>query len=274
MYNIPNKITIAVVTYHEDFKLLQRLLDSIFLFWKKDQIDCIKVIYHDKLIYKKEFMKIIKQYLKKEIPIEIYYANDLCPSIQRYDWCSQQYYKLIISKYIKQDWYIIHDCKDYYIDHVCIEDIFSEDGKATMQLNFLRYSNFKSTSNQVSPSSIWTPGPFMFAFEQTCEMFEVDFTNYMSWHLPTTTPFIAKTEIVKELVSKMSKKLGTLFPKLFVLHYDGQFVATEFLLYNAYVTSKNLLNILYCDWNTNHRKYFNKIKQSKDLRITGNLNRD
>lgn len=271
MSKTPEKITIAVVTYHEDFNLLKRFLDSVFAFWKKEQLDCIKVIFNDTIFYKKEFKDIITPYLNREIPVHVHYSDDLYPEMYKHDWCSQQFYKLIISEYIEQEWYIIHDCKDYYVEDVCIEDIFTSNGRATMQLDYTRKPGLQK--ELASPVSIWTPGPFMFAFEQTCDMFGVDHRDYKSWHLPTTTPFLAKTDVVKDLVNEMTTKLGKLFPMMFSFHTDGQLVATEFLLYNAYVTSKDLLNKLYCDWFVNHKQYFNKIKQSKDLRITGNQHR-
>ena len=45
------KITIAVVTYHNDFLLLERMLKSVYSFWNSDQVESICIILNTLLFF-------------------------------------------------------------------------------------------------------------------------------------------------------------------------------------------------------------------------------
>ena len=66
----PKKITIAVVTYHNDFFLLERMLKSVYSFWNPDQVDSICIILNDKPKYYKEFEKLINDNVHKDFKIK------------------------------------------------------------------------------------------------------------------------------------------------------------------------------------------------------------
>jgi hypothetical protein len=259
------KITIAVVTYHRDFLLLKRMLQSVYTCWNPAQVDSIYVILNDKSRYFKDFNKIIKENSNVNFKINKLYTHDLEPEIEHYDWHSQQLLKCLISKKINTTWYVINDCKDYYTQPVDISDMFDDQGRATMHLDHTRYPSDDRVPPM--PTSTWAPGPFSLALKCSFELFGIDPQDHRTIHFPSTTPFLIKTEIMKGMIAELKSITKGLFPFLFSIEVDGQCFVTEFLLYGAYcyATTKNRD---YVDWNINHRKFFIGVNQSKDLRIS------
>ena len=260
----PEKITIAVVTYHGDFLLLERFLQSVYAYWKPEQIDNICIVLNDRSIYIKEFKKLIKKNSDPRFNITTIQPYELEPRSEYFDWHSQQLFKCLIADVINTDWYIIHDCKDYYTQPVDISDAFDDSGRAIMHMNHIRYSS--NDKVPVVPGCAWSPGPFSVALKVSFEIFGLDYNDHKTYHFPTNTPFIVKTDIMKSMVAEMKGMLKGMFPFVFSATLDGQCLVTEFLLYGSYCYSKTK-NKDYVDWDVNHRKFYIGIQQSKDLRI-------
>lgn len=261
MFN--QKITIAVVTYHNDFFLLERLLQSVYSYWKPEQIDSICVILNDKPRYFKELQKLINNNTHEDFKINTVYSYQLEPKIDQFDWHSQQLLKCLISNAITTDWYVINDCKDYYTKLVDIADLFDEHGRATMPLDHTRIP--MDNRVQPVPGAAWAPGPFSLALDSSFKIFDLDPQDHKVIHFPSTTPFIVKTEIMKGMIVELRGTMKGIFPFLFSIQLHGQCFVTEFLLYGAYcyATTKNKD---YVNWDANHRKFFISVSQSKDLR--------
>ena len=260
----PDKISIVVVTYHNDFLLLQRLLQSIYKYWNPNHLSNICIILNDRMMYSNEFNKLIENNTNSSFKIKTFFAYDLEPKIECFDWHSQQLLKCLSANIVDTDWYVINDCKDFYINPVDISDIFDEEGRATIQLDHSRFPS----DTRVSPikTSAWAPGPFSLALKNSFEVFNIDFQDHKRIHFPTTTPFIVKTEIMRNMVSELKQTLKGFFRFLFSIHLDGQSFVTEFLLYGAYCFKTTGYKD-YADWNSNHRKFYTLVSQSKDLRI-------
>lgn len=258
----PDKITIVIVTFNKDFFLLVKLINSIYKNWSRKQLDSIKIILNDSIRYKDEFDKIVSSLRNNKFTIDVFYMYELEPRITYFDWHSQQMAKCLISKYIKTDWYLIHDCKDYYISSVSIEDCFDEFGKATMPIDQARYNSVEAVPY---PTSHWGFGPFNLAYQHCCGLWGLDSRDHKQKHLPFLTPFFVKTENMSDMIDQIKDMFKDLFPYIFSLYLDGQVFVTEFLLYNAYCTSKNDLSD-YVDWKYNHRKFFNCVRQSLEGR--------
>lgn len=260
----PDKITIAIVTFNKDFHLLVKLINSIYRNWSRKQIDSIKIILNDPVIFKGEFDKIVSSLRNNKFTIDVFYMYELEPRTPCFDWHSQQMAKCLISKYITTDWYLIHDCKDYYISPVSIEDCFDEFGKAVMPINQARYNSAEVVPY---PGSHWGFGPFNTAYQNCCGLYGLDHRDHKQKHLPTGTPFFVKTEHMSDMIDQIKDMFKDLFPFMFALHLDGQVFVTEFLLYNAYCTSKNDLSD-YVDWRYNQRKFFTCVVQSLEGRMS------
>lgn len=259
----PTSITIVVVTYHNDFTLLERFLNSVYEFWNPEQIDKIIIIFNDKIRYRPTFDALIKKYTKLKFKLQSIYPEDLEPKMEFFDWHSQQLLKCLISKEITTDWYLVNDCKDFYTRPVDMDSMFDNQGKAIMQLDHQRYPNEPTVPP--GPSSYWTPGPFSLALSVSYEIFDLDPQDHKLIHFPTTTPFIIKTEIMQGMVSELKGMMKGFFHYLFSVYLDGQCLVTEFLLYSAYCYKTTNYRD-YVDWDINHRDFFISVSQSKDLR--------
>lgn len=254
----PDKITIVIITFRNDFQLLVNLLQSIYKHWKSHQIDSIKIVLNDIPKYKTFFQKLIQDNTNKDFKINEYYLSDIIPEIEHFDWHSQQLAKCVISKEVTTEWYLIHDCKDTYIEQVSIDDCFTPEGKCIMHIDHTRYNGYIDSPN---PTSHWGFGPFSLAYQSSCKIWNLDHREHKKKHLPFLTPFFIKTKMMSDMVEELESMFKTLFPFMFSLHLDGQLFVTEFLLYNAYCTSKNNLQD-YEDWSFNNRKFFSCVRQS------------
>jgi len=260
-----NKISIVVVTYHNDFILLNRLLRSIQQHWKITDIEEIVIILNDPTKYLEQLNKIVKKSLKKQFSYKIETIHSIAPDlVPHYNWNSQQTLKCLSCDLVNTDWYIIHDSKDYYIDNVEMSDIFDENGKATVHLDHTRHPS--DSRIPPVPGSTWPPGPFSMALENSFKIFDIDPSDHKAIHFPTTTPFIVKTQIMRNMVEDTKRMTKHFFNFLFAMQLDGQCVITEFLLYGAYCYKTTKYRD-YVNWNSNNRTYYKKVNQSKDLRI-------
>ena len=186
-------------------------------------------------------------------------SNVLEPVITEYfNWNTQQLFKLLISEYVDTEWYVIHDCKDYYTQSVdFLTDCFTKDNQAITKLDHTQYSDAMRHGGGLLP--------FNLAHEIACKVWNVDSSDTVRWHLPTTTPFFVKTSMMKNMVSELKGMLLGFFPYLFSLAFNEQRFCTEFLLYSAYCMKQNGLSD-YAD-KSQQPNYYNKLEQSKDLRI-------
>ena len=255
-----NKITIAVVTFRKDVDLLERLLKSIYKHWDKSQIDSIKIVFNDKQIYKPKLDAMLHQF-DSTFKIDVHNALELEPRIEgRYDWSSQQLLKCLIANKITTEWYLIHDCKDFYTEDVSLSDCFVEN-KPTMPIDQTR----PSYESELTFPTHYGFGPFPKAFQMSFDLFGVDSRDHEFERFHSVTPFFTNTQIMNDMVYEVKNITKGLFPYLFALNVDGQFAFTEFLLYSAYCAMHDKYK-LYEDFSVNDKKFFKKVEQNKELR--------
>jgi hypothetical protein len=251
-----NQLTIVIIAYHRDFVLLNRCLNSIDNYCKKDQIESIKIVLNDAPVYLDHAREIISQF--PNLQIDLIPSYNLEPVITEYfNWNTQQLFKLLVSGIVTTEWYLIHDCKDYYVDNV---DFFKEcfvNGRAITKLDHTQYSDYNKHGGGFLP--------FNLAYEISCKVWNVDSDDTARWHLPTTTPFFVKTQMMKDMVLELRSMVRGFLPYLFNLAINEQRFATEFLMYSAYCMHRNGLQD-YIDWSAKF-DYFSKFEQSKDLRV-------
>jgi hypothetical protein len=257
----PDKISIAIITFHNDFELLKKLLNSIYAYWDPVEIDSIKIVLNDGPEYYSQFNELIDEVTVPDFKIDKVFHYELAPKVFLLNWTSQQLFKCVISKKITTEWYLINDCKDTYNAPTGITDCFTQDGKAIMHLDHNRYTD------QNEPMTHWGFGPFSSAFRNSCLLFNVDPEDCKNYHLPFLTPFLVKTSMMQDMVQDVKSMMQGMFPFLFAINLDGAFFVTEFLLYNAYCYSKNKLTD-YADWEINYRKFFSSVSQSIEQRST------
>jgi hypothetical protein len=260
-------ISMVVVTYHNDFLLLERFLKSVYDNWNPAEIDKICVILNDTAPYYREFDALIKRNTNKHFKLTAHYAYELEPKLSNFGWNSQQLLKCLSYTLVDTEWYIIHDCKDYYSEPLQIRDAFNDQWQAIMKLDHARWPNEPRVP--ICPGASWSPGPFSLALKMSYTIFDLDYQDYNFVHFPSGTPFIVKTEIMKDMVTELRAMMKGFFHLLFSIFLDGQLLVTEFLLYGAYCNKKHKWND-YVDWSSDvkDRKFYNAVLQSKDLRTS------
>lgn len=251
---LPSKLTIAIIAYHGDLLLLHRLLTSIEKHCNLDQIDSIKIVMNDRPVHYPAIKRVTDNFLN--LKIQLVTPFELEPRVNFFHWNSQQLYKCVIADIIDTEWYLIHDCKDFYTSNVdFFKECFNPEGKAITQLDH-------STLN----TQMTGPLPFSMSLEVSSTVWGVDFLEHKKWHLPTITPFFVKTEVMRSMTKELKSMMKGLFPFLFDIKIDHDRFTTEFFLFSAYCTARNNLTD-YVDWSYN-KSYYDKVSQSKDLRIS------
>lgn len=251
----PEKITLVVITFRNDFQLLDRLLASIYAYWDTKEVAEIIVVMNDKYEYMKPFNDLVDACEEPSIPIRRLWANELSPEMDQYDWYSQQFLKLLVSDLVNTDWFVIHDCKDYYKGHCNLTYFFSDSCQAYGCVNLWK------------PNNMYTgPGIFEAEYTRAYRLWGMDFRNHKNFTLKYVTPFICRTQTIKDLVSDLRKKFQTVFDLLLFLQKDHKPLFTEFALISAYVTFKGQLLMDYTMTEPNYNNYHYIASRSKDLR--------
>lgn len=244
------KITIVIVAYYEDIFLLDRLLTSLQRYANLNQVESIFIIYNSFPIHYPSITKVLNNF--PSLSINIVMPYDLEPNVKFFHWNSQQLFKCLVSKLVTTEWYLIHDCKDYYVDNVdFFQECFDKNGKIYSRIDFSSNRSFREA--------------FPLSLEISSILWNVDVVKHQSYHLPTVTPFFVKTEMMRSMVAELKNKFQNIFRYIFDLQITVDRFLTEFYLYSAYCMAKNELTD-YVDWNHN-KSFYNKIHQSKDLRI-------
>ena len=240
-----NKLTLVIIAYNDDFKLLIRLLESIKTFCILDQIQSVTIVLNDFDKNLTSLREIANTF--NDLPINLYKGSTLNPEIKAFNWNTQQTYKCVVADYVKTPWYMVLDCKDYFIEDVdLLNDCFTQDGKAYMPL--------KDKGGKMIP-------PFSAAHRIAHSIWNVDYKDYLERHLPNSTPFLIKTSLMKQMVTELDVGF---YPFLFEIQLNGEQLITEFTLYSAYCASKNdLRDYAAIEKNT---KFFEKFLQDKTLR--------
>ena len=191
------------------------MVNQIFLFWNDDG----------------EF--------PSDVPFMNYYPYELRPKVkcvtrdtlfysgQKTNWINQQIYKLLLAKYVQSSHYIVLDAKNHFMKPVTRQIFFTDDGKPKLFMG--------------------TPGKMIRYFDYCLKYFDMekgDLTKktFFSMDDPdfqfcTTTPFVFKTQVVREMVAFMESKENMEFDELFRYHEKG----TEFYFYISYLFWKNYI---------------------------------
>ena len=251
-----NTITAIVPVYRNDFDAMRRLLTSMAEYWQRDQLEEVIVILNEKYSYRAEFDSIIAG-CQEVMPgkIRSIWANELHTEMEQYDWYSQQFLKILVAEQVKTEWYIIHDAKDYYIGHCDLTHWFDEAGRAHGCVNPYDPVNHNSG-----------PGIFDAEYTRAYRLWNMDFRNYKGYMLKYITPFLVRTETMRDMTADLKEKFQTLFYQLLYLQINHKPAFTEFALISAYITYRGQLQRDYTHGAHSKDMWHYRVKQSKDLR--------
>jgi hypothetical protein len=211
------KIDLAVVFYEKEIDILTLLVKSLELHCDTSLVDKIYFINNSvnqsegREAFESKILPLFKTF-KKAVSV----IDAVSLGIQQYDganlYIAQQALKLSIATLSDKSHYLVLDAKNHLIRKLRRTDLFAEDGKPISHLQIHRdYSKTR--------------------LEESCKYFEVDVdTNKQV--LPTVTPYLMITSLVRDLLEEVKKREGTNIYDL-ILKNDR---LTEFLLYFSYLT--------------------------------------
>jgi len=234
---------LVTIIFKDDIEL--NLLKIQFFSYKfiKFEINNIYVIWNDDdNIDLQEYISWLPDYLREKV--KLIHRNNLIGKKQS-SWYNQQIIKILISRIVESDYYLVLDTKNHFIRDIYIHDYFYYNrpklfiGDAGSMIKFCRNSlNYFDVKSNAK--------------------------------LLTTTPFLMNKNITIELYEFIEKKENKSFYDFFILN---RALYTEFYLYQAFLIYSNskyyLCNKNYCsvmnhpltDWNTLN-KYEETLKNT------------
>ncbi len=172
-----------------------------------------------------EHDQLITQYGKLAKLVRIIKAEDIAPSyiFKHAGWFTQQILKLLICDHVHTDRYIALDAKNIMVFPLKRE--FLENDKDQPRSHLVNYTKHGSRRWLVN----------------TLKLFELP-DEYIKSFMPTVTPFVLITKIVKEMIAWIEGHEGQPFPSVFLARK-----LTEFFLYAGYLIHTNQMNYEFCN---------------------------
>lgn len=236
-------ITFVVVTCLKDIKLFERFITSINEYWDSSTLQRLIVVVNEEKEYLPDFQQFKCSALTRWLTVEDVLGH--IPKNNRLNgWHSQQQIKLVISKYVETEYFIIHDSKDFYVRNSTLSNYFDDRGLIKYHLT--------------------NDDTYRQEYKNACELVGIELPNLKLKHW---TPVVVHTQTQNEMVKEYLDKLGPfLFNQLTFLYGQHGQLFTEFGLFNAYLSSKSKLLKLYSVNEINDRLKF--VRHDKSLRLT------
>ena len=220
------KIDLAVVFYEKEIDILSLLVKSIELHCETSLIDKIYFINNAanpsqcREAFEKTVLPLFKNFkdaicLVDALSLGINHSEGANPYI------AQQALKLSVAALSDKDQYLVLDAKNHFIRKLKRGDLFSESGKPISHLQI--YGGYLKT-----------------CLKESCNYFEVDVDPDKAV-LPTVTPYLMITSLVRGLLEEVSKREGAGIYEL-ISKNDK---ITEFLLYFSYLTYRGGIEYFY-----------------------------
>lgn len=236
-----NDLSFLTVTYKHDFPLLKRQLQSIEQFAQQEYPH--HIVLNDDLTYMPELVELTNHYKnviithKDQIPEFIPHKVPLYGNID-YGWFMQQTCKLVASNIIESEYYLVLDSKNYLVD------LFNVD-------NWI--------DNKVTAIKFYPNVDLIEWFKETCRLFDLDYNECVSYAMEARTPFIMKTQYVRDLLAYITKR-GLQITEVIGNHDNAKFKSVEFYLYNGWLLYTNKF-----DQEIRWIEYANEFRGSKEL---------
>ena len=205
--NTANSYTTVIVTYSQDFNKLSSLLDSLERF----ELDKVLVILNDGEQHFDELTQIVNGRAR------CIHHNTVADWSTNTDWKSQQYFKLMVSRLIETDWYILVDSDIRFSTLVNSFDEFFVESRAKYRAVF---------NDLVDPR------------HSKKYYYSLGYMQVTDNGYPVTsdqTPFVMHTQAVKQMLEDR-----VVNEKLFRTD-----LVTEFYLYYAYLLNTRKFHDIY-----------------------------
>ena len=153
----------------------------------------------------------------------------------------QQAMKLHVAKHITTENYLVLDAKNHFIRTISFPDFFADDGRILTEAT--KYTGYLKSCLAHS---------LAFFSEEAC---------IEDIALPTVTPYILKTDLVRDMLGEIAAIRGK--NVLEVIQENDR--RTEFLLYYAFLRKKGVVSALYHFSKRRYTTLFRRFPEGQDL---------
>lgn len=253
-------ISMVIPTYNRDLACLERLLDSMLTYWQIDQLSDVLIVLNDKEWVYPKLQAVATDPIYSLLPIRTMQAKELMDNPEdEWGWSTQQHIKLKAADLFRTPWYIIHDSKDYYVDHVNIQD-FVVDDRAQVAMRPGLFSPGEDPD-------VWLVDVnqnFYFEYRNAYRLFSlnIDAARCILRPVYSSSVFVANTSMVKSLLRELESRFGLLAEDLFL----NKLLFTEYALISAWHEHKGKMTMYESQDKLLTSNLFRRINMSKDLR--------
>lgn len=211
------KIDLAVVFYEKEISILSLLAKSIELYCEPSLVDNIYFINNasnptkGRQAFEEVILPLFKNFkdaicLVDAATLGVNHSEGADPYV------AQLALKLSAAALSDKNYYLVLDAKNHFIRKLRRNDLFTESGKPISHLQI--HGGYLKT-----------------CLEESCKYFDVD-VDTAKQVLPTVTPYLMITSLVRDLLEEVKKREGTGIYELILKNNK----LTEFLLYFSYLT--------------------------------------
>lgn len=214
-------ITVVVVTYKQDYDLLDRQLASAEKYLPYEY--AYHIVVNDKKKYLQEVYDIVSKYPQRNITVT--HRSELADieDLNIDGWASQQIFKLLVSNIIDSKYYLLLDSKDYYVDHFD-HNKYAKDGKLLLP----------SGSRE-----LWTE-EFINYSKNSCQVIGADYQQFVENTIYNHPPFYIQTQYCRDMIDFLKDNDLDLLD-LLAHKNPAETQCTEFYLYNAWCVKNNII---------------------------------
>jgi hypothetical protein len=205
--------TFVTVSHEIDFELLKIQARSFELYADPAIIKLIIVVENftpgKALDWRAELLALYGRLAKR---VRFIRSLDLADMPNATGWWTQQMLKLVIAKEITTEWYVTLDAKNHLVDELRGDFFCSPDGRPTTKMNG------------------YHGDPLFNVFQRVLEYKGLDPLLYASSWMPTGTPFVLITWVVRHMILEVENREQKPFAQAFL---ERQL--TEYFLYAAHL---------------------------------------
>jgi hypothetical protein len=219
----------VIITYNKHFVELQNCLQSIIDHGLGHNTELVHIIVNDT---KQHFDK-VSNFVPNDPRFRIWHYEQIDPWQGPLDWVSQQWFKLVASKIVTSEWYLVLD-SDIVLHSPIRHNNMFKDNRAYYRKTAIDYTNtrlVKQLSN---------------AYEHWNEQLD-DWKYFMS----DLTPFMLHTDTVKNMLPKVDSELYN--------NPTTEKIILEFHLWSAYLDHAGIKDQLYCPIANPWSRLFNTL---------------
>jgi len=226
-------IDLVTIVFHHKVELnLLRLQAMSLRFLEEAMIHTIFIIYHDSHPLAEDLVSYYPPLLRSRVVI--LHSNTIDPRLHHSSWIKQQIIKIMVSRFVDSDYYLVLDSKNHFVRPVTVFDYFDPIGRPRL---FVGKEMYMRKYYNHGLAYFGVECPFHFHGEDDDRV------------LQTMTPYLFCRRDVINMISYIETREETSFYDFF-MRQPNRF--TEFYLYSTFLIFSGRIS----DYHLTPRNYF------------------